>query len=59
MTDWEEVELVAEDQVMTKTFVILAAKKEDQTDEKEIEDWRRTRPTIVMLHANAGNVVSR
>ncbi|KAG0144083.1 hypothetical protein CROQUDRAFT_672570 [Cronartium quercuum f. sp. fusiforme G11] len=58
MTDWEEIDLVAADQIKTKAFVILAAKKDSKT-EKESEAWRRTRPTILMLHANAGNVGHR
>lgn len=60
MKDWEEIELVAPDQVVTKAFVILAARRSEKSlSGKPLEDWRRRRPTILMLHANAGNVVSR
>ncbi|KAA1077649.1 hypothetical protein PGT21_014786 [Puccinia graminis f. sp. tritici] len=59
MKDWQEIELVAPDQVVTKAFVILAARRSEKSlSGKALEDWRRRRPTILMLHANAGNVVS-
>ncbi|WAQ86688.1 hypothetical protein PtA15_7A416 [Puccinia triticina] len=59
MKDWEEIELIAPDQVMTKAFIILAARRSEKSlSGKALEDWRRRRPTILMLHANAGNVVS-
>lgn len=60
MTDWEEIDLIAPDQVKTKAFVILAAtRSEKNPDQKTLNEWRRHRPTILMLHANAGNVGHR
>ncbi|EFP75690.2 uncharacterized protein PGTG_01021 [Puccinia graminis f. sp. tritici CRL 75-36-700-3] len=60
MKDWQEIELVAPDQVVTKAFVILAARRSEKSlSGKALEDWRRRRPTILMLHANAGNVGHR
>ncbi|KAH9454247.1 hypothetical protein Pst134EA_013376 [Puccinia striiformis f. sp. tritici] len=58
--DWEEIELIASDQVKTKAFVILASSKsEKNASGKALADWRARRPTILMLHANAGNVGHR
>ncbi|KAH9814209.1 esterase/lipase [Melampsora americana] len=60
MKDWEKIELVSADQVKTQTFVILASQKDSiPQEEKLLNDWRRTRPTVFMLHANAGNVGHR
>jgi hypothetical protein len=60
MKDWEEIDLVAPDQVKTKAFVILAARRSEKNlSGKPLEEWRSNRPTILMLHANAGNVVSQ
>ncbi|MBW0468903.1 hypothetical protein O181_008618 [Austropuccinia psidii MF-1] len=60
MNDWEEVDLMAPDKVKTKAFVILAAQaSEKKREANELAEWRRTRPTILMLHANAGNVGHR
>lgn len=60
MKDWEEIELTAPDQVVTKAFLILAARRaEKPLSGKTLEDWRRSRPTVLMLHANAGNVGHR
>jgi len=61
MADWEEIELTAPDQVVTKAFVILAKPKPDKTNLRgtALEQWRARRPTLLMLHANAGNVGHR
>lgn len=62
MRDWEEIDLISEDDTKVKAFVIYAPASKDDTVKATASSPRahcRTRPTIIMLHANAGNVGHR
>lgn len=64
MTDWVLIDLKAPDQILTKAFVILADQTQfeggiNNKNKTSLVQWRRNRPTVLMLHANAGNVGHR
>lgn len=58
MADWEEVDLTASDSTLLKAFVIYAPPDPDATSDGK-RGHCSTRPTVLMLHANAGNVGHR